>query len=416
MSRVIGYLIPEFPGQTHAFVWREYAVLQGLQVRPVLISTRRPLAATISHDWSKEAMQQTRYLMPPALLTALGALLELGRTRPRHWRAYAASLRRMPDVSARRLPRYLLLAWAGAELAYLARRNGFSHVHVHSCADAAHVALFAHLLFGLEYSIMLHGPLRDYGPNQREKWARARFAIVITKRLLEEVREELAGVLPARVEIAPMGVDTDRFVRGRPYRPWNREGPLQLFSCARLNFCKGHETLLEATQLLRQRGLDVRVTIAGEDEEGGSGYRKVLEQKRDALGLGTAAMLIGAVNETRVRDELERAHVFVLASLAEPLGVAIMEAMAMALPVVATETGGVPELVDTGIDGLLIPPLRPDLLAAAIERIARDPALATNLASRAREKIVQSFGSERSASLLHRLLDADRSAVPPPTA
>jgi hypothetical protein len=88
------------------------------------------------------------------------------------------------------------LVFTAAELSHVASVAGFSHVHVHSCADAANVCLFARLLFGLSYSLALHGPLRDYGPNQREKWRHARFALVITQRLLQEAQRELIGALP----------------------------------------------------------------------------------------------------------------------------------------------------------------------------------------------------------------------------
>jgi hypothetical protein len=84
----------------------------------------------------------------------------------------------------------------GAELSHVASVAGFSHVHVYSCADAANVCLFVRLLFGLSYSLTLHGLLRDYGPNQRDRWRHAGFAIAITQRPLQEVQHELIGALP----------------------------------------------------------------------------------------------------------------------------------------------------------------------------------------------------------------------------
>jgi glycosyltransferase involved in cell wall biosynthesis len=292
------------------------------------------------------------------------------------------------------------LAVMGARLATLARARGWQHVHAHSCADAAHVAMFAHLLSGLPYSITLHGPLSDYGPNQREKWRHAKFAIVITRKLLGEVEVELRGSLPPKVEIAPMGVDSTRFVRGAPYAAWDGRGPLRLFACGRLNPCKGHGDVVTAVGLLRARGIDARLEIAGEDEEGGAGFHRTLARQITDTGYAESVSLLGAVSEERVRAGLEAAHVFVLASLAEPLGVAIMEAMALGVPLVATDSGGVPELVRNDVDGLLVPPESPAPLAAAIERIARDPALAQRLARSARERVVEGFDSARSARVI----------------
>jgi glycosyltransferase involved in cell wall biosynthesis len=98
--------------------------------------------------------------------------------------------------------------------------------------------------------------------------------------------------------------------------------------------------------------------------------------------------------------------VFSLASLAEPLGVAIMEAMAAEVPVVATAAGGVPELIEGGVDGLLVPPREPHALAAAIERVARDPVLARRLALAGRRTVESRFDSAVGAAVLARCLAA----------
>jgi len=63
----IGYLVPEFPGQTHAFFWREIRALEGLGIHADLVSTRRPDPGIVCHEWSREAMARTTYLYPPGL-------------------------------------------------------------------------------------------------------------------------------------------------------------------------------------------------------------------------------------------------------------------------------------------------------------------------------------------------------------
>ena len=396
----LAVLIPEYPGQTHIFFWRELGAMKELGAEPEVISTRRPNAALVSHSWAREAMASTTYLAPPSPGDLLGMGREAGRRGGRGLASVVSSVARATGVDAKGRLRLLGLAAMGAKLASLARERGWQHVHAHSCADAAHVALFANLLSGLPYSLTLHGPLQDYGPNQPEKWRHAKFAIVITRKLLGEVEAELRGSLPGRVEVAPMGVDTQRFVRRAPYAAWDGRGPLRLFSCGRLNPCKGHSDAIAAVGLLRARGIDARLEIAGEDEQGGAGYHRALAAEVTGTGYGDSVTLLGAVSEERVRAGLEQAHVFVLASLAEPLGVAIMEAMALAVPVVATGAGGVPELVRDGVDGLLVPPESPPALADAIARVAHDGALAERLARSARERVIAGFDSTRSARML----------------
>lgn len=405
----IGMLIPEFPGQTHIFYWRELHALRGLGVSPQLISTTEPPVGIRSHEWTESARAETVYLAPsskgdiPAVLA--DALRELLRAGGAGVSRALASFARAEGIPPARRPRLLGLLAMGARLKRVAAERGLDHVHVHSCADAAHVAMFCRLLGGPTYSITLHSSLRDYGPNQREKWRHAKFAMVITQRLLKEIQEPLAGALPATVEVVPMGVDVANFRRTHPYEPYVRGGKLRLFSCGRLNPCKGHLYLIQSVAKLRERGVDVELAIAGEDEQGGSGYHLELAKEIEKMDLGARVSLLGAVSEARVRAELERAQVFVLASLAEPLGVAIMEAMAYGTPVVATSSGGVPELVRQGKDGLLVPPENADAIADAVIRLAEDAALPAILTS-ARERVESMFDSSRSAEVLARLARA----------
>lgn len=399
---VLGYLVPEFPGQTHAFFWREVAALTRAGVRPLLVSTRRPRGTAAAHAWAGRAAARTRYLTDwsPGAVAVLVRAVRAGRVRAvvREVRAAAA------DVGVLRASG---LALAGARLAALARQGRWQHLHVHSCAGAAQVAVLAHALAGVPYSLQLHGPLADYGGNQRAKWRHASFALVITEDLRREVRAALAGDLPPVVAVAPMGVDPDRFARTTPYVPHPPDepgsGPLRVVSCGRLNPSKGHDDLVRAVRLLVDAGRDVELTVAGEDEHGGTGYRRDLEALVTASRLEHRVHLLGSVGEDEVLAVLERAHVFALASHAEPLGVAIMEAMALELPVVVADGGGVRALVRDGT-GLLVPPRDPAALAAALARVADDPGLASGLGRRAREHVVEGFGSDRSARTLARLL------------
>ena len=396
----IGYLVPEFPGQTHAFFWREIEALRSLGLEIDLVSTRPPLPALVSHRWAQQAVEETDYLTPPGPDHFASLMSQLRRTGRAGVRRCVASMRRAEDLDRKQRLRLWALAVAGARLADLGRRRGWNHVHAHSCADAAQVVLFAHLLSGVSYSLTLHGQLKDYGPNQREKWRHAAFAIVITRRLLHEVERVLEDSLPARVEVAPMGVQPELFQRSEPYRPWPGRGQLSIFSCGRLNPAKGHSTLIGAVARLREWGLDAHLTIAGEDEVGGAGYRALLERDIALRGLEGSVALVGAVSEDRIRAELEAAHVFALASREEPLGVAIMEAMAMEVPIVATRAGGVPELVDDGVDGLLVRAESEAELAHTLDRIARDRELASRIAAAGRRKIEAEFSADRSAAVL----------------
>ena len=402
----IGYFIPEFPGQTHIFFWRERKELQALGLRPDLVSTHCPPRRLVSHTWSEAAAQETTYLFPPSAGQATGAVLELLRAGPAGWVRCLHAIA-TADVTgfAARL-RLLGLVFVGAELASCARARGWRHVHVHSCANAANIAMFSRLLSGPTYSLTLHGGLHDYGPNQKNKWRHSSFGIVITQKLTADLREKLAGFLPPVIELAPMGVDLKVLTRQAPYEPWTGNGTLHLFSCGRLNPCKGHDDAVRALALLRSRGIDAHLTIAGQDDTQAMSYRTMLDSLIQELGLQGCVHLPGAVSEDVVRRELERAHVFILASLHEPLGVAIMEAMAMSLPVVVTREGGVPELVRDETDGLLVDARSPEQIAAALERLARNPERARSLGEQGRTTVAQRFHSGISAGVIANCINA----------
>lgn len=395
----IGYLIPQFPGQTHIFFWRELKALEARRVEPVLLSTRPPPPSLVAHDWSAGAAARTTYLVRRNPAAVLGALPRLPL------RDLLREARREPAAWARDL---ILSLPAARLLMRTAREKGFDHVHVHSCGRAAAIAALACRMGGPRYSLTLHGPLPDYGPEQRFKWRHAAFATVITGKLRDEVAVALAGDLPARIEVQPMGVDVERMARDGPWQPPVADGPVEVVSCGRLNRVKGHQDLLEAVHLLRGRGHDVRLTIAGEDDDGGTGFRRVLEARIEALGLAAAVRLLGAVPEAEVRRALLSAHVFALASWHEPLGVALMEAMACEVPTIGTAAGGVAELITDGEDGLLVPPKSPPALAEAILRIAGDPALARRLGAAGRARIVAGFSAACGADTLIRMIRDSR--------
>jgi len=292
----IGYLVPQFPGQTHILFFRELRQLERLGVDAELVSTRPPRAELVVHSWSTEAAQRTRYLLP---FTARGlriAAIELVQSGPAAWWRCVRAVLRSQGLSASGRLRLVVHVLVGAELAGIARSRGWRHLHVHSCANAAHVALFAFLLSGLPYSLTLHSALDTFGPDQRAKWRNARFALVVSEHLLREARARLEGDLPAFVERVPMGVDVDTFSRRTPYQAYSGDGPFRIFACGRLNPGKGFDDLIRAIAALRDSGVDARLRVAGADDVGGS-CRASIERLIEVLSLRDRVTLLGGLPE-----------------------------------------------------------------------------------------------------------------------
>lgn len=391
----IGYIVPQFPGQSHILFWREIEALEAMGHEVHIFSTRKPPRRLISHDWSQTAIARTTYLAKGSPLPALKALGKLAGRLP------MMTLREGPGLALE-----ALVSLAGAErLRKEAAARGLDHVHSHSCGRIALMACFAHLLGGPRYSLALHGPLSDCGPGQRIKWRHASFGTTITRKILAEIEKTLAGSLPERVLVRPLGVDTEDLQRTTPYAPPEHGRPLRLFSCGRLKPVKGHQDLMSATRQLIDQGVDLRVEIAGEDDEGGSGYRRELESHLKKLRLQDHVKLLGAIDARAVKAKLEAAHLFVLASWHEPLGVAYMEAMAMGVPTIGTDAGGVAELITDGTTGYLVEPRAPGQLARTIRALAGNPDALRRLSEAGRAHIVENFRASLAAEVLVREIE-----------
>ena len=399
----IGYIVPQFPGQTHIFFWREIRALEAMGHEVHVFSTRKPPRRLISHDWSDRAIARTPSLGRVDPLPAAVALAKLSAKGLPLW-----MLRQGPGFA-----RDALITMAAAErLRREAAARGLDHIHAHSCGRVALIACFAHLMGGPRYSLTLHGPLSDYGPGQRVKWRHASFATIITRKILAEIEETLAGSLPDRRVIRPMGVDTDKLQRRTPYQPPEHGRPIRIFTCGRLNVVKGHQDLMAATRQLLDQGVDVRVEIAGEDDDGGTGYRIELEETLKRLRLQDHVKLLGAIDAGEVKDKLEEAHLFVLASWHEPLGVAYMEAMSMGVPTIGTDAGGVAELITDGSTGYLVEPKNPGMLARTIRSLVGDPDALMRLSEAGRQHIVENFRASLGAEVLVEEIERLRNSDP----
>lgn len=414
----IGYLVPEFPGQTHLFLWREIQALEALGMEIDLYSTRPPAGTRLVHGWAQSAEQRTDYLVPFGMKDLACALLLIVFAGPVRFARCLMAAFTADDASWEQRLRIAMLILPAAKMASIVREKGDTHLHVASCADSANIALFASILTDLSYSLALLGPtLEGYGPNQKAKWKHASFVLVMSDLLYRVAVDRLRGHLPPIVEVVPVGVDLDAMRRLEPYRPWKPGQVCRIYSCGRLNPVKGHINLIEAVRSLRERtGILAELEIAGEDEQGGTGYRLEMEAhiaRADAAGF---VRLLGAVSEERHRDCLERAHVFALASLNEGISVALMEAMAMQTPTIATRVGGNGELIESGVNGILVTANDPAEFSRCLEQVIGDANLASALSNCSRQAIEKKFDSRQLAQAFLRCLRAserDNNAISP---
>jgi glycosyltransferase involved in cell wall biosynthesis len=181
-------------------------------------------------------------------------------------------------------------------------------------------------------------------------------------------------------------------------------GVSQIVAVGALEPKKGHSYLIDAVSTLRTSGLDVRLTIVGDGNERGR-----LENAIAARGLSDVVRLAGWLPKPRVLDALTAADVFVMPSvrlangMMEGIPVALMEAMACGLPVVASDISGISELVVDGVTGVLVPERDHRALASAIMRLSQEPVLAAELAEAGRAKVAEMYDLGSNVAKLREL-------------
>ncbi len=173
------------------------------------------------------------------------------------------------------------------------------------------------------------------------------------------------------------------------FRPSSqRHERLRIGIIANLIPIKGHTDFLEMAAHLREEAIDAEYWIVGDDIHQ-TGYGQKLRRRVAELGLACAVKFLG--HQSDIPDILNQLSIVVCASHVEPFGRCVAEAMACGCPVVATRVGGIPEVVEDGHSGLLVPPHSPRELANAVASLVRDPDLAHRLAQAGRSRICNQF-------------------------
>ncbi|MCL5981693.1 MAG: glycosyltransferase family 4 protein [Firmicutes bacterium] len=295
--------------------------------------------------------------------------------------------------SVRIIAKNLAVYPKGLWLAYVAKEWRAEHVHAHWAATTATMALVAGELADVPWSFTAHR--WDIAENNliALKARKAAFARAIDRRGAQELAAfanwgnwlphviHMGVALPLGTEHGRAPIESDVF---------------RAVMAANFVKIKGHAYLVEAVQLLRGRGVRIRVDLLGDGP-----LRSAIERKVRDYGLDEELKFLGSVPHGRLMAQLQAGawDLMVLPSIEDQAGeregipVSLMEAMSCGVPVISASTGGIPELLD-GDAGILVPPKNPIALAEAIERLARDQALRRQLAEAGRRRVQEQFKLE----------------------
>jgi colanic acid/amylovoran biosynthesis glycosyltransferase len=310
-----------------------------------------------------------------------------------------------PDVARLTAP----VTYVGADEERAARavadavaEQGVTHLHAHFATWASRVTARAGALAGVPYSFTAHATDIYRADVDRALLARlvagAAFAVTVT--------DDNAGVLrglvtehgrEGRVVRLYNGLDLERLTPGPPAA--QRSG--EVLAVGRLVAKKGFDDLVRAVGRLRAQGRELEVTVVGDGPE-----RPALEGLAKDLGVDLLVTFAGAADSAQVADRMRRAALLAVPCVVtadgdrDALPTVVVEAMALGLPVVATDVNGLPEMVQDGLTGAVVPERDVDALAAALTGLLDDPAGRDAYAAAGRERAERLFDRRATVATL----------------
>jgi colanic acid/amylovoran biosynthesis glycosyltransferase len=388
----VAYVFERFTSFGQTFCYREVAELERQGTTVEIYSIRRP-AGEPPQEWDPRVVEQVHYVPEEKPLVAdvdrilkTKAVSDRVRAAIKNWGRQSDFLRLYQAI------------YVGVRL----QEKGVKHVHAHFAGMAARTVYWINEFFGLPYSFTAHAndifAPRDFAISLAKLIEGAATVVTVSDysvRLLQERFPDSAG----KIKRVYNGVDLAGFI------PTDfASAPPQIVSIGRLIEKKGFSDLVGACALLRSGGKKFRCAIIGEGP-----LEDSLRSQIKTSGLTDYVELTGPQTQGEIATRLAHAAIFALPCTREPDGgmdnlpTVIMEAMGAALPVISTPLAGIPEMVQDGVNGVLVPDRDPSAVAAALERLLNDPQEARRLGERGRQIAREKFSIEESARKLREI-------------
>lgn len=425
----IAYIMKEYPRLSETFITNEIALLEKMGLHIQVFSVKKPAAASKQHAAANALRSEVIYLPPVTSLSGSSLLGWLWVNSPKFIKSHFCLLKRRPKA--------YLAAWFQAVKMTLRYRSGLfekpkkafikeflqagdiarrvlesgriRHLHGHFCHGSTTITMFVSQLTNIPFSFTAHAkdiylPKLNPGDLLQRKLACAKFVVTCTGANQAYLSELCGGHRP--IHTIYHGLDTDVF------KALERDGRSQerpmILSVGRFVEKKGFVYLVKACKVLKDKGYDFECRIVGEPDE----QTEVIEKLIQELGLQEHLSISGGVTQEALRAIYGECAMFVLpcqiVNNGDRDGIpnVLVEAMAMEIPVISTFISGIPELIENGLDGLLVPQQDVSALACALETYLKDPELRMKLGRAGREKVRARFHSEKTNIALKDLFMA----------
>lgn len=389
----LAYIIGTYPSLTITFIDREIRALRSWGVDIQVISIRRPHnKVSVEQDELKKGVI---YILPASFIKLFVTNIYFILTRPVKYFGTLFYLLSQKHRNLKLRMMTFLHFLEGVVAADELRTLGIQHLHAHFVDRAATVALVAGRLLNLSYSLTAHA--RDIYVDPvllPEKLTGAQFVATCTAYNKNHLAEIING--DEKIKCIYHGMDVERYV------PNPRGGERALIlSVGQLREKKGFPYLFEACRLLKEMNFDFHCDVIGEGP-----LRNDLQQLIDHLDLGDVVTLLGANSHEDVIRKYEEARLFVLPAVPgadgdrDGIPNVILEALAMELPVISTHHSGIPEVIVSDVNGLLVPVADAPALANAIAKILKNPELGRTFGALGRKKVLDDFSIESNVGQL----------------
>ncbi len=392
----IAYLINQYPKVSHSFIRREIAGLEANGI-PVARFSIRTCAPELVDEADKQELEKTQAILGIGIAGLGLALLRAAMTKPVPFLKALSLTIKVGWKSERGILRNFAYLAEACVLLDWCSKSAITHIHAHFGTNSTTVAMLCEVLGGPPYSFTVHGP-EEFDKVEAialsEKINRAAFVVAVSSFGKSQLCRWCNYKHWSKIHVIHCGVD-ETFLN-QTHVPVPNEP--RLVCVGRLGEQKGHLLLVEAVRQLATEGLKFQLILVGDGP-----LRENIEAEIAKSNLHDYIEITGWASSTEVRQQILASRALVLPSFAEGLPVVIMEALALGRPVISTYVAGIPELVEPGVCGWLVPAGSLEPLTAAMRSVLTSPV--ENL------ETMGKIGCDRVASQHNALTEAKKLAA-----
>lgn len=402
----IAYVLATFPSLTETFILREILALREKGLDIVIFSLRRPASARI-HPEARPLLEAVHYrpslFAPKVMLSQFCFFLRMPCQYLRLFLTIVFSSMSSPVVLLKILRNFPGAVYFARE----AKRMNISHIHAHFAFVPADVAMIMAGLLNINFSFSAHA--WDIYTQKKKllagKMKKADFIVTCTDHGRNYLRKLFPLIPEEKIVMIHHGLAPDKFKPGKAVQPI-------ILGVGRLEEKKGFSYLVEACRILKERDAAFQCIIIGDGSQ-----ENLLRAGIREYGLDDRVFLKGMLAQNELMDLYKGAAVFALPAIVTSTGDmdglpnVILEALAMKIPVISTLVSAIPEIIEDGVNGFLVPSGNPNTLAEKIEELLSDKSLRERMGEKGRVRVSEEFDISKNIEKLVRLFTAEKGQV-----